>query len=122
MFHHGKRCKMPSFIGLSALALGMVLWTGSPAPAQPFLIPPDQSFVAIAPPPPVPVNSTLNVGPVVVTPDNRFVKIGGNFSMSVTLPGGPGFASFMMPNTANDRIKGSFIYGGKNPPRTLIVG
>jgi hypothetical protein len=118
-----RSCQSRTICVAAVIALATILSTAAPASAQQYLIPPDQSFVAIKPVPPVPVGSTFTVGPVNVLPGYNYVQVGGTFSGSISTPGpGTSFAPFMKPFTANDRIYGSFIYGGKNPPRTIIVG
>lgn len=72
-------------------------------------IAPDHSVVQIGRQYPIPVGGFYNVGPVVVLPGNRFVRIGGAYSGVIISPrygylNGP---VFVKPFTANQRIQAS---------------
>jgi hypothetical protein len=102
------------------LSLAGVLFAARPAAAQ-VLISPDRTLVYIGSPPPVLMQSSFNVTPVVV-PGNQYVRIGGTFSATVITPTTtPGFG-FVKPFYANDRAKGANFYGSPNyNPRPVIA-
>jgi hypothetical protein len=77
------------------------------------LISPDRSLVYFGTPPPVVMQSSFNVTPVVV-PGNRFVRIGGTFSATVITPPNPPGFGFIKPFYANDRAKAANFYGSRN--------
>src|SRR5262249_45166023 len=102
-------------------ALTVCLATSEPVSAQ-YIIAPDQSFVVVGQQQPFPVGGSFVVGPAGATQGNTWVRIGGTFSMTSFRMDNSSIIGFIKPFNSTDRALASTLYGGKNPPRTIVVG
>jgi hypothetical protein len=107
----------------AALALASVLLAARPAAAQ-IWISPDRSIVDFGRQPQFLVRGSWPVTPIVIPPNNSYVRIGGNFSFTVvdttaTYP----MAGFIKPFYTTDRARAANFYGAPNyNPFPVVTG
>jgi hypothetical protein len=105
-------------LGVAAMvALAGLLAAARPAAAQ-YLIGPDRSTVILPRKPPLILNSSLVVTPVVV--QGQYVRVSATYSGTTINPsvGYPG-TGFLQPTSANDRARGANFYG--TPPGRIYT-